>query len=162
MADIEDSNASEHDDRNFRIAYEVKNHGWAEVSISFEEISVVRVVSYLHDSLLDLARMALNLLDGSANATAVFMDEPGELQLHVDCKSEVAHFVVRGYRDWASWGMWNTDDFEILLEGTCSRSRIVRQIMDLLWKIYEEIGPEEYRDRWGHEFPIDDFESLTE
>ncbi|MBI1324164.1 hypothetical protein GC170_13400 [bacterium] len=162
MDDIEDSNAIELDDRNFRIDYEVKHHGWAEVSISFEGKSVVREVSYLHDSLLDLARMARNLREGLSNATAVFMDEPGELQLHIDCKSEVANFVVRGYPDWASWGMWNADDFEILLEGSCSRLRIVRQITNSLWRIYEVIGPEEYRQSWGHEFPTDDFDSLTE
>lgn len=162
MADIEDSYASEHDDRDFRIEYEVKNHGWAEVSISFEGKSIVREVSYLHDSLLDLARIARNLRDGISNATAVFMDEPGELQLHIDCQSDSVHFVVRDYPDWASWGMWNTEDFEKLLDGSCSRSRIVRQITNSLCKIYEEIGPEEYRERWGHEFPIDDFEILTE
>lgn len=163
MAKCVESSSSGHDDRVFRIEYEVKHHGWAEVSISFDGTTVNRAVSYLHDSPLDLARMARNLRDGCTNATAVFMDEAGELQLHIDCHDDNARITVRDYSDWASWGMWNIDDFEVLLEGSCSRSRITGQITDLLRNIYEDIGPMKYHQLWeSHEFPVDDFESLTE
>lgn len=65
------------------IAYELHDAGWAEMSFRTERQRLEFAVSYLHDSLSDLARMGLALQKGSAHAEAVFMDEPGEAILVV-------------------------------------------------------------------------------
>jgi putative exporter of polyketide antibiotics len=65
------------------ISYIVEDAGWAQITISDGEGEIVNDVSYLHDSLRDLAELAIEMRSGAKTAKAIFMDEPGELQLVV-------------------------------------------------------------------------------
>lgn len=147
----------------FTIGYVVRNHGWATVNFANEEGECESSVSYLHDSLGQLADMALELKRGLSDAKAIFMDEPGELQFVVDVINDEASYEVRHYRDWASWGMHPQEVFDVLLKGTCQPNRIIQQISNVLWKIHEEMGPQEYLKRWSsHEFPLEKYKLLLE
>jgi len=112
----------------FTLEYVLDNHGWASVKFSDLNATCQSAVSYLHDSLAQLADMALELKRGLSDANAVFMDEPGETQFVVYVKSKTAFYEVREYRDWASWGMHSQDDYKVMLKGDCLTSRIVQQI----------------------------------
>ncbi len=145
----------------FTLEYVLDNHGWASVKFSDLNATCQWAVSYLHDSLAQLADMALELKGGLLDAKAVFMGEPGEIQFVVNVKNETAFYEVREYRDWASWGMHPQDDYKVLLKGDCPTSRIVQQISTNLWKIHEDIGVEEYQRRWiEHPFPIEKYKAL--
>ena len=106
--------------------------------------------------------MAIDLKNRVREAKAVFMDEPGELQLVVKVVDEIVHYEGRWFNDWASWNMHPASDYQTMVQGTCSVSRVIQQITTVLWNIHQYIGPVEYKERWvEHEFPIDQFKVLA-
>jgi len=58
--------------------YHLRNAGWADATIREGRDSVTMTVSYLHDSLEELADAMNLLLMGGKESGTVFMDEPGE------------------------------------------------------------------------------------
>lgn len=147
--------------KKFTIEYILGNHGWATVKFSNHIGICESPVSYLHDSLDQLADMAIELNRGLPDAKAVFMDEPGELQLCVQTQNTEVTYEVRQYKDWSSWGMHPQDSYNVILSGTCSLKRVVQQINKVLWKIYTEIGPAEYKERWiEHDFPTEKYQRI--
>ncbi|HEX7866415.1 MAG TPA: hypothetical protein VF555_15780 [Variovorax sp.] len=144
------------------IAYKLYDAGWAEMSFRAEPQRLCFAVSYLHDSLGDLARMGLALRKGAAQAEAVFMDEPGEAILVVTGATDVLQYELRQYRDWASWGIVAVDDHEVVARGEIRRAGLVGNIHAILHRIHAEVGPERYREMWvEHDFPLQDYESLS-
>jgi len=144
----------------FAIEYNLGNAGWATVRFIDVNATASSPVSYLNDSLGQLADMALELKRGLSDAKAVFMDEPGELQFIVDVKNGTAFYEVRRYKNYASWGMHPQDDYDVALKDECPPKRIIQQISTNLWKIYEEVGVEQYQERWGHPFPVEKYKAL--
>ncbi|GAB4195272.1 MAG: hypothetical protein Tsb002_27610 [Wenzhouxiangellaceae bacterium] len=146
----------------FGIEYKLEEHGWATVVLTDGVEKYESPVSYLHDSLAELAQMAIDLKNGLSKTKTIFMDEPGELQLVVNVKDEVAHYEGRWFKDWASWNMHPESEYEVVVHGTCSVARVIQQITSILWNIHQNIGPTEYKERWvEHEFPIKQFNVLA-
>ncbi|MGJ7528192.1 hypothetical protein [Variovorax sp. GB1P17] len=144
-----------------RIAYVLSGTGWATLSFRADAGPMDFAVSYLHDSLGDLARMGLDLVKGASHATAIFMDEPGEVHLMVTGDKEDLAFELRRYRDWASWGITAMDDYEVLDHGTIRRVELVRNIHAILGRIHVDVGLAKYRELWvEHDFPLRAYEGL--
>ncbi|MFM9925380.1 hypothetical protein VLK31_20490 [Variovorax sp. H27-G14] len=153
-----------------RMGYVVSGAGWAKLSFRADADAepMVFAVSYLHDSLGDLARMGVELVKGAQSATAVFMDEPGEVQLVVngrkgnkDDKDDLS-FELRGYPDWASWDMTSADNYKVLASGVVRRADLVRNIHAILERIYVDLGLVRYRELWvEHDFPLRAYEVLV-
>lgn len=145
-----------------QMGYEVQEAGWALFSVQGKEERMSVGVSYLHDSLGDLAQMALAFSQKATEATGIFMQEPGEVQLVVRAFENSLLCELRNFRDWASWGMAADDDFEVLMRWTVSRSDFVRNVHDVLERIVLSIGTEQYKERWvEHEFPSEAFQALA-
>ena len=144
-----------------RIGYVLSGTGWATLSFRADAGPLAFAVSYLHDSLGDLARMGLEMAKGANCATAVFMDEPGEVLFVVTGDEDDLSFELRRYRDWASWGLIATDDYEVVDRGTIRRVDLVRNIHVVLERMYVDLGLEKYRERWvQHDFPLRAYEGL--
>ncbi|MBK1850737.1 hypothetical protein FE845_05275 [Marinobacter sp. 1-4A] len=144
------------------ISYIVENAGWAEVAISDGDQKIVNNVSYLHDSLRDLAELAIAVSTGARTAEATFMDEPGELLLVLHKKHNQMAFEVRWFNNWASWGLGSSSDYDVLLKGETTAEHIINQITGILTNIHDRIGPSKYKEMWGeHEFPLEQYRKLT-
>lgn len=147
------------------IDYQVNKAGWATLAVRAEADEKVAAfgVSYLHDSLGDLARMGLALNKGQSVASAVFMEEPGEVHLVVEGLSDALRFEVRWFDDWASWNMADPSSYKVLSQGEVGRAELVRNIQKVLARIHSEIGPARYLELWiEHEFPLAEYEQLSE
>ncbi len=144
------------------IKYEVEEAGWAVATITNESSEAVMAVSYLHDTLLDLAEMAISLKNGVSEAKAVFMGEPGEHQFIVTKQDDRVEYEVRLYKDWASWGKQSDSDYTVVLKGISSAARVIQQITQILWHIHQNIGPLKYKELWvEHDFPKARFKELV-
>ena len=143
------------------LKYDLDDAGWATITLSNSIESVSRPVSYLHNSLLDLVQMAIDLKSGKKECVAIFMDEPGEYQLVLQALENLVSYEFRQYQDWESWGMWAKEDFTLLLSGQTKLDSCVAQIVEIASHIYKNIGPAKYKDIWvEHEFPSEEFHRL--
>lgn len=144
------------------ISYQVDEAGWADLRVSAQPQPLDFSVSFLHDSLGDLAHMGLALQNGATKAKAVFMCEPGEVMLVVTGAKNVLQYELREYSDWASWGLVAMDDHMVVARGEIQRHELVRNIHEILQRIDVEVGAKQYREMWiAHDFPQQDYESLS-
>ncbi|KUG09476.1 hypothetical protein ASU33_17300 [Solirubrum puertoriconensis] len=85
------------------------------------------------------------------------MDEPGEHHLLLtttDEDSSALQIEVRWFDDWASWGIYPDDQFELLLSAGSSKKEFGKEVLRVLTKIWLQHGEEGYRKKWlRHSFP---------
>ena len=146
----------------FTLTYELCGAGWADVRIQDGAEQIDVTVSYLHDSLRELAMAARALCYGATQTRVVFMNEPGEIQLHLLRSDETVDFEARWYGDWNSWGMHPDDKYKLLLRGTTTVKRFVGEVYSVLCSLSKEYGLDEYKEKWiEHDFPSDLLNELT-
>jgi hypothetical protein len=146
----------------FSLEYKIEGGGWAYARITNHSKSISLRTSYLNDTLKELAEAALCLAGQGTSAKVVFMDEPGEHQVFFekDHNHEI-NYAVRWFDDWESRGMHPSDQFETLLKGTCSISRMKHQVTNVLWDLYTNLGEVKYLELWGeHPFPTELYKQL--
>jgi hypothetical protein len=145
----------------FSLKYLMEGAGWATAIVANKTESISMTVSYLHDSLCDLADATRSLIHGADSAKAIFMDEPGEHQLYFVKENDSISYEVRWFDDWASWDMHPIDKYTVVLRGKTTLNRVTGEIFNTLKYIYEEYSLEKYKEQWGeHDFPIYEFNQL--
>lgn len=139
----------------FCLNYKLEDAGWAIASVAFEGNTVDMRVSYLHDTLRELAEAAISLVNGAVDARVLLIDEPGEHQLYLErAANDDLRFEIRWYEDWASWGMHSSKKYELRLKGTTSVRRFRHEVLNVLWNLNQDYGPAKYKEMWlKHEFP---------
>ncbi len=147
----------------FGLEYSLSPEGKATVRISDGHGNVESRVSNLHDSLLDLARLALAIQAGDQTTGAVFVVDPGELHFAVEVDSDIANYEVRRFDDWASLQPKTNWQYEVLLAGSTTPEALVRQVRDVLVRMKENPGPDQYKALWqSHDFPVEELEKLED
>ena len=143
------------------IDYKLQNAGWALVKISNEYKHTVICASYLHDSLKELAESALQL-NTKNEKKVVFMDEPGEHWLVLKkINDKEIEFELRWYDHWASKNFVSEEKYKVVLTGKTTLIKYINQVRKNLIQIYDEFGPELYKEKWiKHDFPFNEFKLL--
>lgn len=144
-----------------QIEYKIEEAGWAVGKIGNGEKENEFAVSYLNDSLKELAESAIEIREKDFKSV-VFMDEPGEHVLILNRKDgNLIDYELRWYKDWWSWNLVEENNFEFLFKGQTTVPKYVNQVRNVLNRIMTELGPEEYRKKWiEHDFPIVEYEKL--
>jgi hypothetical protein len=142
-----------------QIVYQLFGAGWADARISDQSSYRDMAVSYLSDSLGDMARAALQLLRGAREVSFSFQDEPGEHRWTLS-RGEADSLRIRI--------LWFEDTFSPraqehgteVFECDCAVLDFVGQVSSVLQTLLQDEGIEGYRRRWqNHEFPL---HTLTE
>jgi len=144
-----------------QIEYKIDGAGWADGKIGNGKKQVKFAISYLHDSLKELAESAIEIREKDFKSV-VFMDEPGEHVLILNRKAEnLIDYELRWYKDWWSWNLIDESNFELVFIGQTTIPKYVNQVKNVLNGIFTELGPEGYRKKWvEHDFPTAEFEKL--
>ncbi len=144
-----------------KFQYLLHHAGWATAILSCQDQIVEMTVSYLHDSLQDLASAVLAILNGATEANVIFMDEPGVHCLILRRKDETTlSLEVRWYDDWQRWRI-GSSDFETLLSGVTRLVHLRGQVLSAMKQILDEHGETGYKQKWClHKFPIQEFRQL--
>ena len=144
-----------------QIEYHVENAGWAIGRIGNGEKTIEFDISYLNDSLKELAESAIDIKTKNTKSV-IFMSEPGEhklvLQKNIENKIE---YELRWYLDWASWDLISESDYKTVLKGETTIPNYINEVRNVLIKIMEKLSPEIYKEKWKeHEFPSLEFNKI--
>ncbi|MBI4751153.1 MAG: hypothetical protein HY774_21965 [Acidobacteria bacterium] len=144
-----------------KFQYILHRAGWATAILSCQDQTIEMTVSYLHDSLRNLASAVIALLNGATEVSVIFMDEPGEHRLVLRRKDQTTvSLEVRWYEDWYSWGI-GSSDFETLLSGVTRLTHLRGQVLSAMKQILDEHGEIGYKQKWClHEFPMEELRQL--
>lgn len=141
-------------DSSFAMQYNLNGAGWATFLVTADNQQHTFAVSYLHDSLEQLAGTVIHILsDQSSEGLVVFMDEPGELQLSLKrLDNGLLRVTGTWYTDWASWNMSSTH--KVLFTLLTTAQYFAEEVKNLLDDIYTRYGGNGYKERWLEaEFP---------
>lgn len=144
-----------------KFQYILHRAGWATAILSCQDQAVEMTVSYLHNSLRDLASAVIALVNGATEVSVIFMDEPGEHRLVLRRKDQTTvSLEVRWYEDWYSWGIGRSD-FETRFSGVTRLVHLRGQVLSTLKQILDEYGEVGYQQMWcRHKFPIEELRQL--
>lgn len=144
-----------------RLRYELRDAGWADVTVGCGQQEVEMRVSYFHDSLRDLAGGARALTLGASEVRVVFMDEPGEHELVLRRGSRRGvELELLWHEDWKSWGN-ATGPANLRLSGTTSVAHVHGQVLSELHRLLQENGEAGYLEKWvEHPFPVAEMRAL--
>lgn len=147
------------------ISYELEGNGTASVTFADDHREFIFRICNLHDSLLDLVKLALiikGVQPGAAKTVqAVFVIDPGEIHFVVSVVNGAASYELRKFDEWASLEQATESGYTTLLKGETMADDICQQITNVLVKIHQNIGPEEYLVLWqGHKFPLAEYQEL--
>jgi hypothetical protein len=138
----------------FKLTYDLEGDGWAMARIQDGDTHLDITLSYLHDSLRELAEAARALATGADSARVVFLDEPGEVELLLNGADDSLRYEARWFDDWSSWGMHPSDRFKVALSGMTTVRRFVGEVRSQLEVLLRDHGAAGYKQRWGeHDFP---------
>ena len=143
------------------LVYNLGEAGWATAIIGNGSLMQHIRISYLHDSLKQLAESALFIKEDKAKRV-IFMDEPGEHHLVISkCSEKEIAYELRWYNDHTDWNAIEDDKFILILSGKTTTINYVNEVRHILKTIWERYGSQSYKEKWiNHEFPIHTFKQL--
>ncbi len=144
------------------INYQIEDAGWAIGRIGNETQLIEFYISYLHDSLKQLAESALDI-DFTETQTVIFMDEPGEHRLVLNKLGvDKIDFEVRFYSDWVDWVLVEDLEYQIVINGITTLAEYKNEIRNVLEKIFSDLGTDLYKEKWiNNDFPTNEFQRLN-
>jgi hypothetical protein len=144
------------------INYNLGNHGWANLHMSYKRERVNMTVSYLHDTLAELITAANLLLKGAPDAKVIAMDEPGEHLIYMQSSDAINVAIeIRWFKDWASWNMITEKEYQVAFKCHNTILNLSTEIFNNAKRILEKHGMDGYKERWiEHDFPIDEYNRL--
>jgi len=146
----------------FSIQYELEGDGWANASIIDGEKQAWASASYIHDSLDDLAQMALDLKKNRTLSVVSFQAEPGGTAFIVKNAGIFSYYEVRGYEYYEAHRGIDAQSYEVELVGKVKTADLIASIIHLLQEIYENTGVRKYKKLWlGYEFPEQKYLELS-
>ena len=145
-----------------KLSYRMDGTGWATATIADAGREREMVVSYLSDSVLEMARAAIGLLEGAPSARFCFADEPGEHRCIVDRISDrEARIRVLWFEE--LWSGLPSERGEEVFECTCTVARFCGEVLACLQSLLKEHGMDGYKSLWVlHDFPADELARLSQ
>jgi len=133
--------------------------GWCSVTVSAGGQSLPMDVSFLSDGLGDLTERAVRVLRGLERARCCWADEPGEYRWVLARRGEQLRIRVLGFA--REFSQLDDEQGKLLFETECDLLRFASQWKGQLHQLLNTLGPEGYRLKWRHDFPLEEFEQLS-
>lgn len=139
---------------NFDYILETGELGWARLSITVGETRIATPVSYDHDSLSELAELALEYVDGYTVREIPFVNEPGAMVCSFNRSGDTVHLTVYSEPNWIC-GRARTDRAHIIVEATQHHLDFAKNICAVLHAVWQATGVAAYRKVWNaSDFPL--------
>lgn len=143
----------------FTLAYDVEDHGWAIASLQCSgERYDMDAISYLSDAFSGLSQAVLDILEGRPEAGCGFDHEPGRTKLRFINQGAEVMIQVYEFDNELKDEPWE--------KGECVKSfqtrtlRLKSQYLDQADRILQDLGVQQYQERWGYPFPVQLYERI--
>ncbi len=118
-------------------------------------------VSYLHDSLRDLARAILRLREGEREVLVTFMDEPGEHHMTLRRLNHEVMVEVQWTDRWTDGKPIPPAEGRTLLEARVPFAELEQAVIAALDDVMNSLGVAGYKEKWiEHDFPTAEYQKL--
>ena len=116
--------------------------------------------SYLSDALRSLISAVCRVLEGIAEATAAFDEEPGEFRLRLfRIDDELVRVLILQFED--LWSDKPDSDGKPIFDVQCRLRTFAGAVYDGCKRLLAEHGHAGYKEKWHeHDFPVSEFEEL--
>ena len=143
-----------------KFTYQLDGAGWATATIADDGRHRDMTVSYLSDSLYDMAQAAICLLEGADSVRFSFDDEPGEHRCIVTRSSDTdAQIRVLWFDE--LWSNLPDERGSEVFTSVCTIARFSGEVLSCLQRLLADHGVDGYKKLWvGHDFPSEKFERL--
>jgi len=140
--------------------YQLDGAGWATATIADDGRHRDMTVSYLSDSLYDMAQAAICLLEGADSVRFSFDDEPGEHRCIITRTSDtVAQIRVLWFDE--LWSNLPDERGSQVFTCACTIARFCGEVLSCLQRLLADHGLDGYKQLWvEHDFPSEKFERL--
>jgi hypothetical protein len=146
---------------NLTITYELTGAGWALTTFEYNFQKVEIRVSYLYDSLYELASSALYLMRYQSTFEEVFfMEEPGEYQLVINRTDSLLNLTMLKLNPYPYYERLHrsSDEPVKLFEYEVPVKKYAMEVLNLLYKLYQTWGLEGYKSEWvKYDFPYEKY-----
>jgi hypothetical protein len=145
---------------NLTFTYVLEERNWAVATVGYGAHTVRLDVWHVTDALGVFLRSVVQLLEGYEYAWCVWEDEPGEHKW-IFCRNGLAVDIriLRFPTSFSGYGApdeWATTIFE----ATCPLLKFAIKVRNTVRRLADEVDADQYRLRWGHDFPQQSFDAL--
>lgn len=144
----------------FTFSYNPGDHGWADATIQNEGTSCqIDSISYLSDAFRDLSEAIRILMKTDAAETScAFEHEPGRTKMRFTRCEDQVKIEIYKFQNELRDETWDKGELEFTTRTLLKRLK--SQYMAAADRILQDIGMEEYRKRWGYDFPIEEYDKI--
>lgn len=143
--------------------YKLIGRGLALGKLNARDFSVEFYASQIYDSLNYIVNGIINLLTDRDRIVIPFFNEPGEHQLIIKIIDNLkVEIELRWFEDdvTAFFPFDSTSGYETIFKGETTIKSFILNAFDSITRILDENGIEGYKDKWGRDFPIEDYNQL--
>jgi hypothetical protein len=140
--------------------YRLIGAGIGRAGISDGQHEAQFITSHLSDPLRDLTRAMIVLLQGGSKASCAWAEEPGEWRWLFERHGDELGIRILWFERTFSKAL--DEQGELRYSTRCKLRLFAFQVREQLRQIVNEVGLEEYREEWRGDFPLAEYERLTE
>lgn len=135
------------------IHYNLTGAGWSECIVEINDQKAHLTASFLSDALANLLDAVKAIVSGADEATALFVEEPGEYRWLLRRKTQDRLYVrILWFNE--TWSDRPDKDGKIILEVECRLRTFAGAVLSASQRVLATHGLEGYREKWvKHEFP---------
>jgi hypothetical protein len=139
---------------DFTFAYNLSEHGWADVTIQNEGHTYhIDSISYVSDAFRALGEAICRLINGCDDTGCSFDHEPGATRIRFRASGNTIHLIVYRFDSDLRYIPWEKG--KVQYTTITALSRITSQYLEAADRILRQLGVDEYMRRWGYPFPLD-------
>ena len=140
------------------VEYKVHPNSWSDCIIAVDSEVIRLEASSFTDALDDLLRATRGILEAGIEATATFMDLPGESRLKLLPLGD--RLLIRVLRFDDTFSRELDADGELVAEVECRLRTFAGAVLAAAQTVHREIGIHAYRTAQRYDFPVDQMAAL--
>jgi hypothetical protein len=140
-----------------RIKFDLEDHGWFDIYISDKGNDLTISASYLSDSIEEMIIRLCIFIESKSDIVIKFQGEPGEYRFILKHNGTNCLFEIYEFRD--TFSKQDIQNGVCIISSEIEIDKLVNLFYKEIEKLYE-MGPNEYKKRWGYNFPQDAFHRM--